>query len=63
MKVTFYTQWKDGKIVCACPPCNKCNKERGCEELDFILDNSFNTNDCMKHTSYNRVKSRMQQRR
>jgi len=63
MKITLYTQWKDGKIVCTCPPCNKCNKERGCEELDFILDNSFNMNDCMKHPSYIRHKGALTQRR
>jgi len=63
MKITLYTQWKDGEVVCTCPQINKCKKERGCELLDFVIDNSFSANDCMKHTSYNRVKSRMQQRR
>lgn len=63
MKVKLFTYWKDGILECTCPVKNKCNKNHGCEELDFIIDNSFSASECMKHTSYNRVKSRMQQRR
>ncbi|MBU3098371.1 MULTISPECIES: hypothetical protein [Clostridium] len=63
MKVKLLTYWKDENLECCCPLKNKCNKNHGCEELDFITDDSFNVNECMKHTSYNRVKSRMQQRR
>ncbi|MBU3176077.1 hypothetical protein KPL47_06810 [Clostridium estertheticum] len=63
MKVTLLTKWFGDKLVCTCPLCNRCRKDLGCEELDFITDDSFNANECMKHTSYNRVKSRMQQRR
>lgn len=63
MKITLYTQWKNGVIVCTCPPSNKCNKNHGCEELDFILDDSIDVNDCMKHDSYTRHRGAIQQRR
>ena len=63
MKIAFYTLWKNGVIICSCIPCNKCRKERGCELLDFILDNSFSANKCMSHTSYTRHKGAMSQRR
>lgn len=63
MKIKLYTLWKDGEVVCTCPTPNKCNKERGCELLDFTLDSYADMNECMKHDSYVRVKSRLQQRR
>lgn len=63
MKIKLYTQWKDGVVVCTCPIINKCNKNHGCEELDFILDNSVSISDCMKHDSYTRHKGAIQQRR
>lgn len=63
MRITLMCKWKDTEIVCTCPVINKCNKNHGCEELDFILDNSINMNDCMRHTSYSRHKGAMQQRR
>jgi len=63
MKIKLYTQWKDGEIVCTCPECNKCNKNHGCELLDFTLDPYADMRECMGHDSYIKVKSRMQQRR
>jgi len=63
MKIILLTQWKEKELVCCCPLINKCNKNHGCEELDFTLDNSFNMNDCMKHPSYTRHRGAIQQRR
>jgi len=64
MKIKLLTYWKDNELECCCPVKNKCSRKNlSCEELDFVIDNSFNVNECMCHTSYNRVKSRMQQRR
>ena len=60
---TFNTNWKDGELVCACTQDGKCNKNHGYEELEFILNSYTDINECMKHDSYMRVKSRMQQRR
>ena len=62
-KFAFNTKWKNDELVCVCTQQGKCNKNHGCEELDFILDNSINVNDCMKHTSYTRHKGAIQQRR
>jgi hypothetical protein len=63
MKITLYTQWKDKELVCCCPPINKCNKNHGCEELDFILDPYADSKQCMKHDSHIRINGRVQQRR
>jgi len=50
------------ELVCVCTQKGKCLKNHGCEELDFILDDSFNMHDCMKHTSYTRHRGAMKQR-
>ena len=63
MKVTLLTMWKDKQLVCCCPLINKCNKNHGCEELDFTLDPYASVNECMKHDSHIRVNGRVQQRR
>lgn len=63
MKVTLFTKWKDGELVCTCPLINKCNKNHGCEELDFTCNPYADSKDCMKHDSHIRVNGRVQQRR
>ncbi|MGH4125609.1 MAG: hypothetical protein ACREV6_22075 [Clostridium sp.] len=63
MKVTLLTQWKDKELVCCCPLVNKCNKNHGCEELDFTLDAYANINECMGQRVYKRVNGAMTQRR
>jgi hypothetical protein len=63
MKVKLFTKWKDGEIVCTCPLINKCNKDHGCEELDFILDPYAGIKECMKHSSYERVNGKVHQKR
>jgi hypothetical protein len=63
MKVKLLTKWKDKELVCCCPVINKCNKEHGCEELDFTLNPYDGIKECMGHDAYKRCNGRVQQRR
>jgi hypothetical protein len=63
MKVTLLTKWKDKELVCCCPLINRCNKEHGCEELEFVLNPYSDINECMSQRTYKRVKGAMTQRR
>jgi len=62
-KIKLLTYWKDKNLECCCPSHRGCNKNHGCEELDFILDPYADMQECMSERSYIRVNSRMQQRR
>lgn len=61
MKVTLLTKWMDEEIVCCCPVRNKCNKDHGCEELDFILNPYADIDKCMGHSAYKRKNGSIKQ--
>jgi len=56
MKVKLLTKWLDKELVCCCPIINKCNKNHGCEELDFILNPYDDIEECMGHSAYRKTK-------
>ena len=63
MKIELYTLWREKDLVCVCTKDGKCRKERNCELLEFNLNKYDGIEECMKHDSYMRVKSRIQQKR
>ena len=56
MKFKLLTKWKDKELICCCPSSNKCSKDHGCEELDFILNPYDGIEECMREHSYERSK-------
>jgi len=63
VKLKLLTYWKDENLECCCPSHNRCNKNHGCEELEFTLDPYADSKECMKHDSHIRINGRVQQRR
>ena len=62
MKVKLLTKWNNKELMCCCPINNKCSKDHHCEELEFVLDEFGDIEECMGERSYKRVKGAIRQR-